>query len=204
AVRRRTTALLQDGRRGRLIREGLQVAIVGPPNVGKSSLFNALVGAPRAIVTDVPGTTRDLISETIDLDGLRVTLVDTAGLRDTSDVIESQGVSRSHGAADVADLILRVCDISDPSSVGERLWDPASTGVEDQDSKPWDSAAAGLDDRESLAQQRKKKTLIVANKADLPRAWSRANAVEVSATTGAGLDVLRQRIASTLDVDLLA
>ena len=65
------------------MREGLQVAIVGEPNVGKSSLFNALVGAARAIVTDVPGTTRDLVTEVVDLDGLRVTLVDTAGLRDT-------------------------------------------------------------------------------------------------------------------------
>ena len=79
-------ALLADARRGRLIREGLQVAIVGKPNVGKSSLFNALVGASRAIVTDVPGTTRDLVTEVVDLDGLRVTLVDTAGLRDTADV----------------------------------------------------------------------------------------------------------------------
>src|SRR5499427_7760234 len=75
----RTLALLADSRRGRLIREGLQVAIVGRPNVGKSSLFNALVGAPRAIVSETPGTTRDLVTETIDIEGLRVTLVDTAG-----------------------------------------------------------------------------------------------------------------------------
>src|SRR5215467_13367201 len=73
----RTRALLAGARRGRLIREGLQVAIVGAPNVGKSSLFNALVGASRAIVTDVPGTTRDLVSEVVDVDGLRMTLVDT-------------------------------------------------------------------------------------------------------------------------------
>ena len=75
----RIEALLASARTGRVVREGLQVAIVGEPNVGKSSLFNALVGAARAIVTEVPGTTRDLVSETIDLDGLRVTLVDTAG-----------------------------------------------------------------------------------------------------------------------------
>ena len=119
AIRERTRALLRDAGRGRLIREGLHVAIVGRPNVGKSSLFNALVGAARAIVTEVPGTTRDLISETIDLDGLRVTLVDTAGLRETVDVVESEGVSRSRGAAEVADLTLFVCDVSDPSSIGE-------------------------------------------------------------------------------------
>src|SRR5712691_574429 len=81
----RVGALLADARRGRLIREGLQIAIVGEPNVGKSSLFNALVGSARAIVTDVPGTTRDLVTEVIDLDGLRVTLIDTAGLRETHD-----------------------------------------------------------------------------------------------------------------------
>ena len=80
------------------MREGLQVAIVGEPNVGKSSLFNALVGAARAIVTDVPGTTRDLVTETVDLDGLRVTLVDTAGLRDTDDVVEAEGVARARQA----------------------------------------------------------------------------------------------------------
>ena len=82
------------------MREGLQVAIVGTPNVGKSSLFNALVGAARAIVTDVPGTTRDLVTEVVDLDGLRVTLVDTAGLRETSDAVEAEGVdAREAGAS---------------------------------------------------------------------------------------------------------
>jgi tRNA modification GTPase len=106
----RTAALLVDGRRGRLIREGLQVAIVGRPNVGKSSLFNALVGSARAIVTDVPGTTRDLVTEVIDLDGLRVTLVDTAGLRDAADAIEAEGVARSMQSVGVADLVLHVVD----------------------------------------------------------------------------------------------
>ena len=106
----RTEALLASARRGRLIREGLHVAIVGRPNVGKSTLFNALVGASRAIVTDVPGTTRDLVTETIDLHGVRVTLVDTAGLRDSTDVVERAGVERSRGAAAVADLTLVVID----------------------------------------------------------------------------------------------
>ena len=108
----RTAALLTDARRGRLIREGLQVAIVGEPNVGKSSLFNALVGSARAIVTDVAGTTRDLVTEVVDMEGLRVTLVDTAGLRDTQDPLEIEGVQRSRQALATSDLVLTVVDRS--------------------------------------------------------------------------------------------
>ena len=114
ALLARTERLLADGRRGRLIREGLQVVIVGAPNVGKSSLFNALVGAPRAIVTDVPGTTRDLVTEVVDIAGLRVTLVDTAGLHETDDPVEVLGVERSRQSAAVADLVAdggrSICD----------------------------------------------------------------------------------------------
>ena len=110
----RSSALLGDARRGRLIREGLQIAIAGEPNVGKSSLFNALAGASRAIVTEVPGTTRDLVTEVVDIEGLRVTLVDTAGLRDTLDPVEREGVSRARQALAAADLVLRVEDRSRP------------------------------------------------------------------------------------------
>jgi tRNA modification GTPase len=106
----RTATLLAGARRGRLIREGLRVAIVGAPNVGKSSLFNALVGSSRAIVAAMPGTTRDFLTEVVDIDGLRVTLVDTAGLRETSDPVESAGVERSQQAIAVADLVLTVVD----------------------------------------------------------------------------------------------
>ena len=108
-----TEALLAGATRGRLIREGLQVAIVGNPNVGKSSLFNALLGADRAIVTALPGTTRDLVTETLDLEGLRVTLVDTAGLRRATDPAEIEGVERSRQAVAVADVILHVIDDDD-------------------------------------------------------------------------------------------
>ena len=110
----RIACLLADFRRGRLVREGLQVAIVGRPNVGKSSLFNALVGSARAIVTDRPGTTRDLVSEVVDIQGLKVTLVDTAGVRETSDPAEAEGVSRSRQAERVADLVLVVVDEDEP------------------------------------------------------------------------------------------
>jgi tRNA modification GTPase len=119
-LRFRTAALLADARRGRVVREGLQIAIVGRPNVGKSSLFNALVGASRAIVTDVPGTTRDLVTEVIDLEGLRVTLVDTAGLRDTADLVEAEGVARSRQAIRVADLVLAVVDEDDGEVVDNK------------------------------------------------------------------------------------
>ena len=81
------------------MREGLQVAIVGKPNVGKSSLFNALVGAARAIVTDVPGTTRDLVTETVDLDGCASRWSTPPALRETADVVEAEGVARSRQAA---------------------------------------------------------------------------------------------------------
>jgi len=117
ALLERTAKLLDDGRRGRLIREGLRVVIVGEPNVGKSSLFNALVGTPRAIVTDVPGTTRDVVTEVVDIGGLRVTLADTAGLRETRDPIEGIGVERSRQTAAVADLVVTVVDRSESRSL---------------------------------------------------------------------------------------
>jgi tRNA modification GTPase len=110
----RSAALLGDARRGRMIREGLQIAIVGAPNAGKSSLFNSLAGTPRAIVTDVPGTTRDLVTEAVDIEGLRVTLTDTAGLRDTDDPVEVEGVARARQSMIAADLVLLVQDRSQP------------------------------------------------------------------------------------------
>jgi len=176
----RTRALLAGARRGRLIREGLQVAIVGAPNVGKSSLFNALVGSERAIVTDIPGTTRDLVAEVVDVGGLRVTLVDTAGLREARDAVEAEGVSRSRQAVAVADLVLAVEDRSQPRAAPllPRPLDPPDL--------------RGPRSRQS-------RVLCVANKNDLPAAWTDDDAVAVSAATGAGLDELRQRIAAALD-----
>ena len=114
-----TAALLASATRGRLLREGLHVVIAGRPNVGKSSLFNALVGAERAIVTDVPGTTRDLVSEAVDIEGLRVTLVDTAGIRDADDQIEREGVRRARHSVGVADLTLVVVDEDEPPALGD-------------------------------------------------------------------------------------
>ena len=97
-------ALLADARRGRVIREGLTVAIVGRPNAGKSSLFNRLAGAARAIVTDVPGTTRDLLTERVDVGGVPLTLIDTAGIREVpGDAIDEEGIARARLARDVDD-----------------------------------------------------------------------------------------------------
>ena len=106
--------LLATSASGRVIREGRHVAILGKPNVGKSSLFNQLVGADRAIVAAGPGTTRDMLRETIDLDGIRLGLVDTAGIRASDDEVEREGVMRARGAAGVADLVVLVLDQSRP------------------------------------------------------------------------------------------
>jgi tRNA modification GTPase len=176
-----TRQLLIDARAGRLLREGLTIAIVGKPNVGKSSVFNALVGTSRAIVNSRPGTTRDLITETVDLGGLQVTLTDTAGHRSTDDTVEAEGVARSKQAAAIADLTLVVLDGSQPL---------------DQN------------DRDVVSQTPENKRLIVKNKTDLPSApWKEPSAgalVPISASTGAGIDQLRHQIAAALDVDLMS
>jgi tRNA modification GTPase len=107
-------ALLTTSARGRVIREGRQIAILGKPNVGKSSLFNQLVGTDRAIVAARPGTTRDMLSETIDFDGIRLGLVDTAGIRVSSDEVEQEGAWRARRAAKIADLVVLMLDLSRP------------------------------------------------------------------------------------------
>ncbi len=174
-VLRRTHDLLETAGRGRLVREGLRVVIAGPPNVGKSCLFNALVGSARTIVTDVAGTTRDLVSEVVDVRGLRVTLVDTAGLRETDDRVEAEGVARTRGAADTADLVLLVADGSRADGEAELARVLAI--------QPIDS-----------------RTLTVLNKADLGLAWSRPGAIPVSAAAGTGLEMLRDAIVSRCEL----
>jgi tRNA modification GTPase len=170
----RIRALLEDARRGRLIREGAHVAILGRPNAGKSSLFNRLAGADRAIVTDVPGTTRDLVTERVEIEGIAVTLVDTAGVHDRpADVVEREGMSRSRAAQDVADLVLAVVD---------------------------GSAPLGADDRRMLDATAGRPRVIAINKSDLPPAdgGDGLAGVSVSALTGAGLAELRLAIAAAL------
>jgi tRNA modification GTPase len=168
--------LLRDAERGRLIREGAHVVIGGRPNAGKSSLFNALAGVGRAIVTDVPGTTRDLLTETVEIEGVPVTLVDTAGMRATTvDAVEAEGIARANAARAVAQLVVVVLDRSRPL---ER------------------------EDRDLLEEAGGARSVIVANKIDLPAAWDARretpDAVLISATSGAGLDELRRRISLRL------
>ena len=106
--------LLQTYGQGRILRQGVSAAIVGKPNVGKSSLLNAMAGYDRVIVTDIPGTTRDTVEETVMLGATRLRLIDTAGIRETSDTVEAIGVERSKKCVEDADLVLFVCDGSQP------------------------------------------------------------------------------------------
>lgn len=115
-VQVRMDALLAGAARGVRLNEGLHVVIVGPPNAGKSSLLNALAGDERAIVTDIPGTTRDLLREAIRIDGIELTLVDTAGLREAGDAVEVEGMRRARAELARADLALAVLDARDPAA----------------------------------------------------------------------------------------
>lgn len=176
AVAGKLSALLCEAARGRLIREGARVAIAGKPNVGKSSLFNALVRTGRAIVTPIPGTTRDLVTEAADIDGLRLELVDTAGVRTGQDEVEIEGVARARRAWATADLLLTVVDNSEPL---ERA------------------------DFDLLTETGNATRLVVATKCDLPAAWDGRHLAEpfvaVSSKTGDGLDDLRAKIRSALE-----
>lgn len=113
-VRQDIAAMLATAQTGRILREGLETAIIGRPNVGKSSLLNALLREERAIVTDIPGTTRDAIAEYADIFGVPLHIVDTAGIRETDDVVERLGVERSRAAAEQAALVLALFDGSSP------------------------------------------------------------------------------------------
>jgi tRNA modification GTPase len=125
--------VLRTAERGIMLREGAQVVLVGQTNVGKSSLMNALLRTDRAIVTSLPGTTRDTLEETLDLRGLSVRLLDTAGIRPTDDPIEMIGIERTHSAIAAADLVLHIVDstvgITDADSALEKRLDPSKTVI---------------------------------------------------------------------------
>lgn len=160
-------------RQGRLIREGMILVIAGPPNVGKSSLLNALSGTQAAIVTDIPGTTRDLLRQEIQIDGMPLHIVDTAGLRHSQDPIEQEGIRRAHGEIEQADLVLWVHDGA-ADSAHEAF---------DQSVLPQEVAVTRIRNKIDLTGEKM-------GRHETP------NGVEIgiSVRTGAGLDVLRQHI----------
>ncbi len=169
-------ALIGSYDEGRVLREGLRVAIVGRPNVGKSSLLNLICGTERAIVTEVPGTTRDTVEELVSIGGLPVRLVDTAGIRESRDVVEAEGVRRSERALELCDLALFVLDGGVPPETG---------------------------DYELAGKVRGRSFIAVVNKSDLPSALKAemldgligdGPAVRISAKSGEGLDDLTRSI----------
>ena len=176
--------LIQSSQYGMILRNGLKTAIAGRPNVGKSSLLNALLEHDRAIVTEIPGTTRDVIEEYLNIQGLPVKIMDTAGIRTVEDIAEKEGVRRSLIAMEDADLVLLVLD--------------GSTELHDTD-------------RELIESSNKGNTIIVINKSDLPQKihppvspfakggikGGSIPTIHISAKKGVGLDELKQQIADT-------
>lgn len=180
ATREELETLEQSFAYGKIVHEGLTLAIVGRPNVGKSSLFNRLVERERAIVTATPGTTRDLVSETVAIAGLPVRLVDTAGIRAAMEEAESIGIRKSYEALAEADLVLAVVDASEPASP---------------------------DDTMLLEKLEQRSAIVVENKADLARTLRSSAtrngfpAVRASALTGEGIPELRELIMKQLGAD---
>lgn len=168
--------LLSTADRGKVLREGINTVILGKPNVGKSSLLNAILRENRAIVTDIPGTTRDIIEEYVNIDGIPLKIIDTAGIRDTEDIVEKIGVDRAKGSLEDADLIIAVFD--------------GSRELTEEDYQIVDL----IKDRKSL---------VLINKIDLPNKYSpdflkdfidQNHIITTSITEGIGVDILEESI----------
>jgi tRNA modification GTPase len=179
-VERQVAELLESFHTGRVIRQGAQAVIIGRPNVGKSSLFNALLAANRAIVTAVPGTTRDVLEEVVNLRGYPFRLLDTAGIRASDNPVEREGIERARASVENADVVLLVFDSSEPLTA---------------------------EDEDIIAAVREKPVQVVLNKADLPPApvWERWPiglppwpTTSVSCKERAGLDRLTERLVDTV------
>ncbi len=167
AVWEQLDQLLATAEQGRILRQGARTVICGPPNAGKSSLLNFLLGFERAIVSEIPGTTRDTIEEVINLRGLPLRLIDTAGIRETNDLIEQHGVTRSTAALASADLILEMVDASQPAAA-----------------------------RVAIPAEATRHRLLILNKADLGvhTDWQHVDGLPISCTTGMGMDALSDRL----------
>lgn len=178
ALAEQVNKLLSRANEGKILREGIVTVIVGRPNAGKSSLLNALAKDEKAIVTDIPGTTRDIVEETISLGGIPLRLLDTAGIRETSDVVEKIGVERSHAAMEDAELVLLVLNHHEPLHE---------------------------DDRNLLEHLRGRSTIVVVNKIDLEqrleleeigRMYPPERIVAISALDGSGIDKLEHAVSA--------
>ncbi len=166
--------LISSFEEGKLLQEGLTLCLAGPPNAGKSSLMNALLGTERAIVTEIPGTTRDILEETLRLGEIHIRLIDTAGIRPTQELIEQEGIRRSYLAMQHADLILLVLDSSRPTSKEEQVF-LESVPIE--------------------------KSLLILNKIDLPlgiEPLAFSDPILISAIEQSGLKELKDRIAKKI------
>ena len=163
-------AIIAQSRQGMVLREGLHIVLAGEPNVGKSSLLNALAGQDLAIVTEIAGTTRDKVSQVIHLQGVPVTIIDTAGLRETSDLIESIGIERTWDEISKADVVLHLVDVTQPTSP--------------------------LDAEIDLVRARNSVVLTVMNKSDLltDAVPPSDDSIRISARTGAGLENLKNNL----------
>ncbi|NMB07391.1 MAG: tRNA uridine-5-carboxymethylaminomethyl(34) synthesis GTPase MnmE, partial [Tissierellia bacterium] len=175
-VEEKIEKLLSTENRGRILRDGLNTVILGKPNVGKSSLLNAMLRENRAIVTDIPGTTRDIIEEYVNIDGIPLKIIDTAGIRDTENIVEQIGVDKAKDMVNKADLIIAVFD--------------ASEGLTEEDFHIIDI----IKDKDAI---------ILLNKSDLPNKYQEEdlqklipdkNIITTSIATGVGIDVLEDSI----------
>ena len=166
--------VLDETSHGALLVEGASVVLMGKPNAGKSSLMNLLTGRETSIVTDIPGTTRDVVNETLQLDGIPLQLVDTAGIRESLDEIEAEGVKRALAAGEEADLVIAVVDASEPDAMKQA---------------------------ESLLEDRR--TVVVFNKIDIVADTDLLiDGIQMSAKTGLGLQSLKDQLKKTLGLSL--
>lgn len=175
-VKEKIERLLETADRGRILRDGLNTVILGKPNVGKSSLLNAILRENRAIVTDVPGTTRDIIEEYVNIDGIPLRIIDTAGIRRTEDIVEQIGVNRAKESVEKADLVIAVFDVS------RELTE---------------------EDYQIIDIMKEKKSIILLNKIDLPNKFTKSHLetligdkviIETSIASGIGVDLLEKSI----------